>query len=227
VTQLQPEPSPTIEMWFEFGSVYSYLSVMRIGDLARQHGAVVACRPFLLGPIFKSFGWETSPLVLQKAKGAYVWRDIARQCQKYHIPWRQPSHFPRRALLPMRVALLGQKEPWILNFCQRVMQMNFVEDREIDSPEVVAEVLSRLSPNPAELLEAAQSEGNKLRLREQTEEARQRGIFGAPTFLVGSEMFWGNDRLEDALSLVAGSTNHKPQAKGRGADSESPVRLIL
>jgi 2-hydroxychromene-2-carboxylate isomerase len=203
VAQLQCKKSPTIEIWFEFGSTYSYLSVMRIGNLARHYGVVVAWKPFLLGPIFKTLGWETSPFLLQKEKGAYMWRDVTRQCEKYHLPWRRPSRFPRRALLPTRLALLGCDEPWIADFCERVMQINFAEDREIDSPEVVADVLTRLSLNAAELLAAAESEDTKLRLREQTEAARERGIFGAPTFFVGSEMFWGNDRLDDALSVAA------------------------
>ncbi|WP_266160873.1 DsbA family protein, partial [Dyella silvatica] len=68
--------TPMIEFWFEFGSNYSYLSLMRIEALAAEHGVALAWRPFLLGPIFKSFGWDSSPFVLQQAKGAYVWHDM-------------------------------------------------------------------------------------------------------------------------------------------------------
>ena len=78
------QASPTLEFWYEFGSNYSYLAVMRIDELARQHGVKIVWKPFLLGPIFKSFGWDNSPFVLQKEKGAYTWRDMARQCEKYH-----------------------------------------------------------------------------------------------------------------------------------------------
>lgn len=193
---------PTLELWFEFGSNYSYLSVMRIDELARQYGVGIAWKPFLLGPVFKSVGWDSSPFVLQKEKGAYMWRDIARQCEKYHLPWTRPSTFPRRALLPMRVALLGADMPWISNYCQRLMHINFVEDRDIDTPEVVGEVLDALALPTADLLHAAQSDENKLRLRDQTDEARRRGVFGAPTFFVEGEMFWGNDRLEDAIGFA-------------------------
>ena len=91
---------PSIEFWFEFGSNYSYLSAMRIEEAAAQCGVVVRWRPFLLGPIFQSFGWSSSPFVLQKAKGAYVWKDMERQCDKYGIPWQMPSVFPRPATLP-------------------------------------------------------------------------------------------------------------------------------
>lgn len=202
MTLAAPAPLPTLEFWFEFGSNYSYLSVMRIGDLARQRGVTVAWKPFLLGPIFQGFGWNSSPFVLQKEKGIYVWRDMARQCAKYGLPWKQPSQFPRRSVLPVRVALLGAETPWIEAYSQRMMQRNFVEDRDIDVPEAVSEVLADLGLPAQDLLRAAQAEDNKQRLREQTDEARRRGIFGAPTFFVGSEMFWGNDRLEDALDFA-------------------------
>jgi 2-hydroxychromene-2-carboxylate isomerase len=198
-----PGAPPTLEFWFEFGSNYSHLTVMRIEQLAREHGVAIAWKPFLLGAIFKSFGWATSPFVLQKEKGAYVWRDMERQCAKYGLPWNKPSEFPRRALLPMRVALLGADQPWIGEFSRRIMHINFVEDREIDTPEAVGQVLDELRLPTSDLLRAAQSEDNKLRLRGQTAEAGWRGVFGAPTFFAGREMYWGNDRLEDALSFAA------------------------
>jgi 2-hydroxychromene-2-carboxylate isomerase len=193
----------SLELWFEFGSNYSYLTVMRIEELAREREVAIAWKPFLLGPIFKSLGWSTSPFVLQKEKGAYVWRDMERECQKYGLPWRRPSEFPRKALLPMRVALLGADQPWIGEYSRRMMRINFVEDRDMNTPEAVGQVLDALGLPATDLLGAAQSEDNKQRLREQTEEARRRGVFGAPTFFVGSQMYWGNDRLEDALRFAA------------------------
>ncbi|HEV3018995.1 MAG TPA: 2-hydroxychromene-2-carboxylate isomerase [Burkholderiaceae bacterium] len=195
--------APTVELWFEFGSNYSYLAVMRIEELARTFGVAVAWKPFLLGAIFKSFGWSTSPFVLQREKGAYVWRDMERQCTKYGLPWKKPSEFPRRALLPMRVALIGADQPWIGDYSRRIMRINFVDDRDIDTPEAVSQVLDELRLATSDLLAAAQSEDNKLRLREQTAEAGRRGVFGAPTFFVGPEMYWGNDRLEDAMRFAA------------------------
>jgi 2-hydroxychromene-2-carboxylate isomerase len=195
--------APTVELWFEFGSNYSYLAVMRIEELARTFGVAVAWKPFLLGAIFKSFGWSSSPFVLQREKGAYVWRDMERQCTKYGLPWKKPSEFPRRALLPMRVALIGADQPWIGDYSRRIMRINFVDDRDIDTPEAVSQVLDELRLATSDLLAAAQSEDNKLRLREQTAEAGRRGVFGAPTFFVGPEMYWGNDRLEDAMRFAA------------------------
>jgi 2-hydroxychromene-2-carboxylate isomerase len=89
-TRVRSGPS-TIEFWFEFGSNYSYLSVMRIENAARENAVPIIWKPFLLGPIFRAMGMTNSPFVLQKEKGAYVWRDMERQCRKYGLHWRQPS----------------------------------------------------------------------------------------------------------------------------------------
>jgi 2-hydroxychromene-2-carboxylate isomerase len=197
------EQAPEIQLWFEFGSPYSYLSVMRIEEEAQRHGVRIAWKPFLLGPIFRSLGMENSPFVLQKEKGAYVWRDMVRQCQKYGVPWVQPSVFPRLGVLPLRVALLGADEPWIGAFCRQVMLLNFAHDQDINRPDNIGRILDELVLSTAEILGKALAEPTKTHLRQQTEEARVIGIFGAPTFLVRGEMFWGNDRLDDALLLAS------------------------
>ena len=198
-------PACDIEFWFDFGSNYSYLSVMRIEAEAAARGVRILWRPFLLGPIFRALGFDNSPFVLQKEKGAYVWKDMERQCRKYGIALTRPSVFPRAALLAMRVALLGAEREWIAAFCREIMQQNFVHDRDIGSVEVVSEALVTLGLPAQQIVEEAQSDANKLRLREQTEAAAAKGIFGAPTFFAGDEMFWGNDRLEDALDFCYSS----------------------
>ena len=196
-------PVPTVEFWFDFASNYSYLSVMRIEAAAVQLGVRVAWKPFLLGPIFQSLGWASSPFVLQRAKGHYVWQDMARECAKHALPWVQPSTFPRASVLPLRVALLGADTPWVGAFCQRIMLRNFAQDRDIHTPEAVAEELTALGLPADAILAQAQSDAGKPHLREQTHTAQIRGIFGAPTFFVGDAMFWGNDRLDDALACAA------------------------
>jgi 2-hydroxychromene-2-carboxylate isomerase len=196
-------PDRTLEFWFEFGSNYSYLSVMRIEAAAAEHGVTVLWKPFLLGPIFKALGWREAPFVQQRVKGEYVWRDMERQCRKYGLPWTRPTTFPRVWVLPARVALLRAGEPWIGDFCRRVMLLNFAEDRDINSEQAIGDVLTALELPAAEVMREAQSEPNKARLRKQTDTAQARGVFGAPTFFVGEEMFWGNDRLDDALALAA------------------------
>jgi 2-hydroxychromene-2-carboxylate isomerase len=195
-------PAPDIEIWFEFASNYSYLSVMRIEEEAERLGLVLAWKPFLLGPIFRALGMETSPFVLQKEKGAYVWQDMVRQCRKYDLPWAQPSTFPRLGVLPLRIALVGAEEPWMGAFCRRVMALNFAQDRDINDEAPLAEILTELGLPAPDILVTACSAPVKERLRAQTEEARCRGLFGAPSFFVGADMFWGDDRLDDALALA-------------------------
>lgn len=201
--RLNDRQQPTIEFWFEFGSNYSYLSVMRIEEAAALKGVTVQWRPFLLGPIFQSFGWSSSPFVLQQAKGAYTWKDMQRQCTKYSIPWRKPSVFPRPATLPMKVAAAYADEPWIGMYCKAFMTKNFALDQDFNSWEQVREVLVEVGVSPQEIIDSVVSGNRKNLLRESTDEAVAKGIFGAPTFFVRGEMFWGNDRLDDALVFAA------------------------
>ena len=197
---------PEIEFWFEFASNYSYLSVMRIEGEAKRHGVRILWRPFLLGPIFRDLRMETSPFVLQKEKGAYVWQDMERQCRKYGLRWTRPSTFPRLSVLASRVALIGAEQPWMADYCRRVMELNFALDKDINSPTQLSPILAELGLSADEILAQAQAEPTKALLRTQTERARARGIFGAPTFFVWTEMFWGNDRLDDALQLAVGGS---------------------
>lgn len=193
-----------LEFWFDFASNYSYLSIMRIRQVAPDS---VVWRPFLLGPIFKDAGWNNSPFVLQKDKGDYVWQDMSRQCAKYGLPWRQPSVFPRNSVLAARIGLLVEDLPWMLDFCERVMLANFAEDRDISNADCMTEILTALGQDAAAILREAQSDGNKARLRARTEQAKAHRIFGAPTFLVGDAIFWGNDRLDDALAAAVSSSD--------------------
>lgn len=197
-------PPLCIEFWFEFGSNYSYLSAMRIEEAAARLGVSVRWRPFLLGPIFQAFGWRSSPFVLQKEKGAYVWKDMERQCAKYGIPWHKPSVFPRAATLPMKVAAAHAEADWIGRYCRIFMTKNFALDEDINTGEQLGEVLAGLGLDASAVIAEAVSDARKNRLREATAQAQARGIFGAPTFFARGEMFWGNDRLDDALALAAG-----------------------
>jgi 2-hydroxychromene-2-carboxylate isomerase len=197
---------PHIEFWFDLGSNYSYLAAMRIDALAERAGIQVLWRPFMLGAIFQSFGWSSSPFVLQKEKGEYVWHDMERLARKYGVGWKQPTTFPRPAVYPMRVAVAHHDAPWVPTFCKALFTMNFAADQDINDNAVCVRVLDSLGLPGAELVNEAQSDENKARLRRQSEEAQRRKIFGAPMLFAGTEMFWGNDRLEDAIELAARGT---------------------
>jgi len=193
----------TLEFWFEFASSYSYLSVMRIEPLARTAGVTLKWRPFLLGPVFLSLGWNDSPFNIYPPKGRYMWRDLARLASRYGLPLQVPSRFPRNGLLAARVALVGAEEVWMADFCRAVMHANFAEDRNIAEVEVIQSILVSLGLPVEDILARAESPENKLALRQQTEKAGEIGLFGAPSFVTpDGELFWGNDRLEDALEWV-------------------------
>jgi 2-hydroxychromene-2-carboxylate isomerase len=196
------DQQPTLEFWFDYASNYSYLSVMRMRKLIADAGIAVRWRPFLLGPIFKEAGWNNSPFVIQKDKGAYMWRDIVRECEKYGQPWQRPSVFPRNSVLAARIGLIGEDQPWMLDFCELAMLDNFSLDRDIGSEQNMTAILDSMGLDGADILRRAVSHDNKQRLRERTAQAQAKGIFGAPTFFVGDEMFWGNDRLSDAVARL-------------------------
>ena len=188
-----------MQFWFEFASTYSYPAAMRIERAAAERDVYLEWRPFLLGPIFASQGWGDSPFNLYPAKGRYMWRDLERLCARLGLPLRRPSRFPRSGLLAARVALAGAAEPWLPDFVRAVYHANFAEDREIAERGVIAELLDDLDVPAAALLARADSEFIKAGLRAQTEQAQRLGIFGAPSFVVGDELFWGGDRLDHAL----------------------------
>ncbi|MBS0345361.1 MAG: 2-hydroxychromene-2-carboxylate isomerase [Proteobacteria bacterium] len=208
--------SKPLEFWFEFASSYSYLSVMRIEALARQAGVKLAWRPFLLGPVFLSLGWNDSPFNIYPPKGRYMWRDLARLSARYGLPFQVPSRFPRNGLLAARVALTGASQPWIGAFTRATMQANFAEDQDIADPAVIRGILEALKLPAEAILTEAESPENKLALRSQTEQAAERGLFGAPSFITpDGELFWGNDRLEDALAWAASPPARPDSAAGR------------
>jgi len=191
--------TPAVQFWYEFGSTYSYVAAMRIERLAAERGGPVEWRPFLLGPIFAAQGWNDSPFNLFPAKGRYMWRDMERLCRREQLPFRKPSQFPRNGLLAARVALVARPEGWCAPFSRAVFHANFAEDRDISVWETVADLVASVGRDPAAVYERALSAENKEALKALTEEAQRCGIFGAPSFIVGGELFWGNDRLEDAL----------------------------
>lgn len=196
------------EFWFDFASTYSYPTAMRIEALAQQAGVTVVWRPFLLGPIFHAQGWNDSPFNIYPVKGQYMWRDMERICAAQGLPLVRPSKFPQHSVLAARVACVGDGQAWQAPFVKAVYHANFAQGLDISSPEVLSACLQAVGQDAASVLAAAQSPENKERLKLQTERAMQLGVFGAPTFTVtdarGTEVFWGNDRLETALAWARG-----------------------
>jgi 2-hydroxychromene-2-carboxylate isomerase len=197
-----------LEFWFEFASTYSHVAAQRIAAVAGAAGVTVVWKPFLLGPIFRKQGWNDSPFNIYPAKGVYMWQDLERQCAKHGVPFRKPSVFPRPSLLATRIAMTLECSPQrVAEFSRRVYLANFHDDVDTTNDDIVRGVLKSLGwPDVEQVLAQAISAETKERLRRRSDEAFERGIFGAPTFLIGSELYWGNDRLEDALTSCVASS---------------------
>ncbi len=201
----------TLDFWCEIASTYTYLTAVRIDALATARGVDVAWKPFSLGPIFAERGLSTSPFNVEADKGAHMWRDVARQAETLGRRFRRPSAFPRNTIGALRIALLGVERGWGPAFIRAALQANFEQDRAIDQDAVLDEILADLGLGldlPSIRAEAVSPEW-KPRLRAQTERAKALRIFGAPTFFVGDELFWGNDRLENALDWLARGTGRE------------------
>lgn len=193
-----------VEFWFEFASSYSYLSIMRIEEEAAKRGVEIIWRPFLLGPAFKVHGWDTSPFKIYPLKAKYMWRDMERRSAALGIVFNRPppdkmDDFPQFTVTAARIAIIGLEQNWGKDFCRRICQAEWIDNANIADKSLL-ETLAQASGAPKDILELSNHPDNKQKLRAQTERAACLNIFGAPSFTVGDELFWGDDRLEDALN---------------------------
>jgi 2-hydroxychromene-2-carboxylate isomerase len=194
-----------IDFWYDFASTYSYLSAMRAEELAKAAGVTLNWRPFLLGPIFKAHGMETSPFNIYPVKGRYSIRDLERLALRQGLPkFHLPVPFPANSLLGARTALALPDEARPA-FSRAVYLAEFADGRDISDRAVIGDVLAQLGHDAEAVLAKTGDQAVKDRLRANTDEAGKLGIFGAPNFLTeDGELFWGNDRLEQALDWAAG-----------------------
>lgn len=191
---------PRLQFWYEFASNYSYLTAMRIEQASVTHGVEIVWKPFLLGPIFRAQGWNTSPFNIYSAKGAYMRREMQRLADERGLAFVMPEPFPANSLLAARIARLGEGSPWIAPFSKDVFRAEFSEGKDISDVSVLRAILSELGLDAAGTLEMAASQSNKDALRRRVDEASELGIFGAPSFVAeDGELFWGDDRLNQAL----------------------------
>lgn len=203
---------PKLEFWYDFASTYSYLAAMRIEALAAAAKVKVAYRPFLLGPIFKAQGLTTSPFVLNPSKGRYMARDIARIAATRGLVFQVPEVFPAHSLAAARAGMVAEAEGWIAPFTQAVFEAEFAGGADIAKPEVLARIIGTLDQDPIRVMSRASSDDMKSALRTRTENAAERGIFGAPTFITtDGELFWGDDRLEAALAWASNPASRRSE----------------
>ncbi len=191
-----------LEVWIEYASTYSYLTVARIGRLAAARGVSLVWCPMWLAAVRESQGMGL-PFPPESSKTAYMWRDLERRAQRLGIPYRRPATYPVNSLLTARVALLASAEGWCQPFSERVFALHWTEGRLIGTEDNLQTALTELGRDPWHEIERAQSPANKEALKAQNARAVAMGIFGAPTFAVAGELFWGDDRLEEAIDWAA------------------------
>ncbi|UJR81907.1 2-hydroxychromene-2-carboxylate isomerase [Sandaracinus amylolyticus] len=193
--------SKTVECWFDYSSPFAYLGTTQIERVAREHGARVAWRPFLLGALFKQIGTPLVPLdSFGEAKRRHAQLDLERWADHWGVPFRFTTHFPLRTVDALRVTLLLDDEARA-PLVHAVMRACWVLDRDPADPEVLRACLREASIDPALLDRAGDA---KQALFDATSRAIEIGAPGAPCFVVGDQLFWGQDRLEFVGKALAG-----------------------
>jgi 2-hydroxychromene-2-carboxylate isomerase len=188
-----------IDFWYSIGSTYTYLTVMRLSDYAKNSGVHFNWRPFDVRSIMieqKNIPFKDKPV-----KSAYMWRDIERRATMYGLTASLPAPYPLEELaLANQIALLGQQEGWVREYTQEAYRLWFEDGHLAGSEPNISKSLRRIGQDPTRVHEKAQSSEIAEALAVETLNARDMGVFGSPTFVVNEEVFWGDDRLDDAVS---------------------------
>ncbi len=184
------------EFWFDFGSPAAYLAWTQISNIEAATGATAQFKPMLLGGVFQATG-NQSPITVP-AKGKYTFVDFARFAKRYGVPLNHIPHFPINTLLLMRgaIGLQVAGDARFMHYCRAVFNAIWIASLNMNDPAVIGATLTKAGFDAQELLAMCNDQITKNALKAATQTAVERGVFGAPTFFVGDEMFWGQDRIE-------------------------------
>ncbi|MBB2887252.1 MULTISPECIES: 2-hydroxychromene-2-carboxylate isomerase [Pseudomonas] len=194
--------SKTVEFFFDLGSPATYLAYTQLPKICAQTDSQLIYKPMLLGGVFKATG-NASPVTIP-AKGRYMFQDLDRYAKRYGVPLKFNPHFPISTLMLMRaVTGMQLRHPERFQaFIDCLFHALWVEGRSLDDPATVAAVLTQNGFDPNEVLALTADENVKAALKQNTEEAVQRGVFGAPSMFVGNQLFFGQDRLDFVLEAL-------------------------
>jgi 2-hydroxychromene-2-carboxylate isomerase len=193
-----------IEFWVEYASTYSYLSVTRLGKLADERGVPVDWQPFWLFPVRQA---QELPMPFPEgsARANYMWRDLERRAHALGVPYRRPEVYPFKSMPIARIGMVGAREGWCRAFTEAAFRLHWTQGILMGTPENLHAALASAGQDPARVQAASETDEIKEALKAQTTRALERGIFGAPSFVVDGELFWGDDRLEQALERASRS----------------------
>jgi 2-hydroxychromene-2-carboxylate isomerase len=196
---------PRIEFWLEYASTYSYLSVARIGPLVDAAGFDIDWQPFWLYPVRDQLGLPpTFPDGSPRER--YMWQDLERRAKLLNIPYRRPEVYPFNSVSIGRIAFIGAREGWCCGFTEAAFRLHWTEGVLMTSAENVGAALASVGQDIGRVQSLASSPEIKEAFKQQASLALEQGIFGAPSFVVGKELFWGDDRLEDAIAFARSTT---------------------
>ena len=186
----------TVDFYFDFGSPAAYLAYTQLPKLASDTGATVVMKPMLLGGVFQATG--NRPPISVPLKGSYLFQDMGRYARRYGVPLNMNPNFPINTITLMRVDVgLAMRNPSLLTaYRDAVFNAIWVDQQNLNDPDTVGAMLDKAGLDAAALLAIAADPQVKEELKTLTQSAVDRGVFGAPTFFVGNDMFWGQDRLD-------------------------------
>jgi len=189
----------TIDFWFMVGSTYTYLTVSRLHEVEAATQIRFRWRPFNVRAIMQEM--NNIPFATKPIKLAYMWRDVERRASKYGLSSKVPAPYPLKNLeLANRVAVLGGSEGWCADYVRATYRLWLVDGKEAGAEPNLSESLRVIGQDPDRVIAAAKDDFVGRALEANTEEAKELNIFGAPTFVTRGELFWGDDRLDDAIA---------------------------
>jgi 2-hydroxychromene-2-carboxylate isomerase len=191
----------SVEFFYDYSSPFSYFADCQLPAIAQRRGARIVYRPAILGVLIVESGNQPPPTVPAKLK--YMTADMRRWAAKLNVPFVMNPAFPVRSITLMRAALIAQDTGVFARFHPAMWRAMWVDGANLGDPAVLTDVLNRADLDGAAIVKATQEETVKARLKANCDEALARGAFGLPTFFVGSEMFFGNDRVEFVDAALA------------------------
>lgn len=193
--------SKSVEFFFDFGSPASYLAWTQLPKIAEHAEAEIIWQPMLLGAVFKATGNQSPAMIA--SKGRYMFQDLARFAKRYQVEMNFNPHFPINTITLMRGAAGYLGTEHFERYVECVFRAMWIDKQNMGDPQVLAEVLSKNGFNPQEVLAMVNDDAVKERLKTITDAAIKRGAFGAPTMFVGSQLFFGQDRLDFVSEALA------------------------
>ena len=186
------------EFYFDFGSPYTFLAHNEIRKIEKENSIKIKYMPVLLGGLLKSAGIKANVDI--PIKGKYMIKDCKLWAEKYGITFKFNSYFPIITLDLMRCVLIAERKDFAQNFINKVFDAIWKDGLNLNDTLILQKLLQNLDINPKTFLVEAAAQKNKDELKKRTEDAYDKGIFGAPSFIINNKMFWGQDRLEFVLN---------------------------